>query len=307
MKKCGIYSREVYRFLFDHPNPHIPRIYAFWENEAQNELTVVEELVSGTRLDMLLGQGRLSDDEKKEIALELCDILHFLHSASPPIIHRDVKEENIMVREDGTVMLLDYDAAKVYWRNETRDTRLIGTEGSATPEQYGFRQSDARTDIYGLGVLLGKMFAGNKKMERIAEKATQMDPAKRYQTANEMKRDIKRGGISAGFTLPVPGFRTGTVWKMIIASFGYLMIFLLGFGMEITGGSTAAYLWVSRIILILIMLGLVDIFTGWTPVFRNFPFMKRRNVLLRILGYAIAVAADIFFWMIVLAILTLFL
>ena len=66
---------------------------------------------------------------------EICDGLLFLHAAEPPIIHRDIKAENILIDRTGCVKIIDYDAAKMYHKGKNRDTVLIGTEGSAAPEQ----------------------------------------------------------------------------------------------------------------------------------------------------------------------------
>ena len=124
---------------------HIPAIHSFWEEDGK--LVVLEEYIQGKTLDALLSKGMLDEQEKIRIVLNVCDALSFLHSAKIPIIHRDIKPSNIMLTNDGIVKLIDYDAAKVFHRGKNEDTTLIGTVGRAAPEQFGFAQSDARTDV----------------------------------------------------------------------------------------------------------------------------------------------------------------
>ena len=106
----------------------------------------------------------------------------------PPIIHRDIKASNIIISQEGTVTLLDMDAAKWYRDQSDRDTKLIGTYGYAAPEQYGFGASDERTDIYSIGVLLNVTLTGCLPSQKMAEgrigavieKCVKLDPKERY-------------------------------------------------------------------------------------------------------------------------------
>lgn len=304
-KKCSVYNPSVYRYIREHPNRHIPYVKSVWENEDKSELTVIEELVEGRTLDELLDRNALSDEEKRDIVLQLCDALIFLHGADPPIIHRDIKAENIMVQRDGNVILLDYDAAKLYRKGESRDTVLIGTEGSAAPEQYGFRQSDVRTDIYGMGVLIRRMFPGDGRMQKIADKATQMDPENRYRSAQELKNTLDNKKISSGsgrFSLPIPGFRSGKPWKMITAAILYLFIIYFGLTLEVKSAKTTADLWANRITFWLVCISAIDLLTDWTHLYRNFPLVRSRNTGLRILGYIVFLCLIVVFWIILLMI-----
>lgn len=91
----------------------------------------------------------------------LCDILHKLHGNLPPIIHRDIKPSNIIFSSDGVVKLIDFNAARELRAEQNEDTRLMGTRRFAAPEQYGFGQSDPRTDIYALGITFYYMLTGD--------------------------------------------------------------------------------------------------------------------------------------------------
>lgn len=303
MKKLKIYEKKVYDYLKSHRHPNIPAVYALWEDE--DCLTVVEEYIQGDTLSMLLSENRLSDEQEKNIFLEICDALIFLHSADPPIIHRDIKAENIMVTESGKAVLIDYNAARIYRPDQKKDTVLLGTEGSAAPEQYGFGQSDARTDIYGMGVLLGSLFPEDRRMRSVAEKATKMDPNQRYQSAKDLKKAVEHG-----LTVPkinIPGFRTGKPWKMITAAFIYLIILYSGLSLKIEHPKSLADIWLNRIFFFLICGNLIDLFTDWTHFFRGFPLMKSKKKAVRIAGYILNAVFVTLFWMILLVLLENFL
>lgn len=191
-KVLTVYNTQVFAFLKEHKSRHVPRVESYREDE--NTLIVIEELVQGRTLEEMLDNEEepLSFRERIRILTELCDGLSFLHSAQPPIIHRDLKASNVMLTEDGVVKIIDYDAAKIYISGEKKDTVLMGTHGVAAPEQYGFAASDVRTDIFGLGKLIERMLPDNVDAARIVEKATHMDPKKRYSSASQIREQILR-------------------------------------------------------------------------------------------------------------------
>ena len=130
------------------------------------------------------------------IGIQLCDALEALHSAG--IVHRDVKPENIMLQPDGSVKLFDYDAARVYNVLAGRDTTLMGTVGYAAPEQFGLTQSDARSDIYSLGVLLNLLLTDahpsvclcRGALRPIVLRCTHVNPERRYQSVRSVRRRL---------------------------------------------------------------------------------------------------------------------
>ena len=196
-KELEVFSIPVFTWLREHRHPNIPFIQNFWEQDGK--LVVIEELIQGQTLEKILSENEsaaeasgLSFEKKKQILLSLCDALTFLHSADPPIIHRDVKASNIMITDDGAVKLIDYDAAKQYAPGAAKDTALIGTQGIAAPEQYGFAQSDERTDIYALGKLVERMLPENESAAAIVRKATQMEPDRRYPSAARMRAALMK-------------------------------------------------------------------------------------------------------------------
>ena len=118
---------------------------------------------------------------------QLCCSVEELHAVQPPIIHRDIKPSNIIVTDLQEVKLLDMNAAHLSHPDKKEDTVLMGTRGYAAPEQYGFGQSDVRTDVYALGKLMEQMGAGNGRYARIIRKATQVDPKRRYQSVMQLE------------------------------------------------------------------------------------------------------------------------
>lgn len=291
MKKIlTVYNLQVYQYLQKNPHRNIPRIY--WLEEKDHKLTVVEEWIQGETLEQKMEREPLPEKEKKDIILQLCDALSWLHAARPSIIHRDLKPSNIMLTDDGVVKLIDYDASRIYQKNMTRDTQLLGTEGSAAPEQYGFGQSDKRTDIYALGVLIRQLFPDNRQMQRIADRATKMDPDERYPDAEAVKRDI------CGEFRGIPGFRSHTPWKMLTAVIGYLCIIYFSLTLQIDNVRNPAELWVYRIAFLASMLCLVLLFTDQKAASTMMPLIRSQKTAVRILGYIAAAAILIVGWIV---------
>ena len=194
-KVLSVYSVPAFAWLKNHENPHVPKIYSYEERDGK--LIVMEELVTGERLDVLLERGKVTRSRRKRIILAICDALIFLHSADPPIIHRDVKPSNILLDIKGKVTLVDYDAARVFHPGASRDTELIGTPGSAAPEQYGFAQTDQRTDVYALGTLIRTLFPNDFRMKRLADQATELAPKDRYPDVSSLKDALMRKRVSS--------------------------------------------------------------------------------------------------------------
>ena len=174
---------EVYRRLLDCSCRHLPLIYETAEREGKN--LVIEEFVQGDTLDFLLADALFTPQETRKIVKQLCQGLWVLHSMAA--VHRDVKPENVILRRTDAV-LIDFDAARLHKPQAEADTQILGTTGFAAPEQYGLGQSDTRTDIYSLGVLMNVMLTGQHPSKKLAEgrlgrviqRCTQVNPAKRY-------------------------------------------------------------------------------------------------------------------------------
>ncbi len=172
---------------------------------------IVMDYIQGNSLKQALDEyGALPQDDVIKWAMQLCDVLGYLHTRNPPIIYRDMKPANIMLKPDGNISLIDFGTAREFKAQNVNldDTVSVGTIGYAAPEQYGGRgQSDARTDIYNLGVTLHYLLTGvppssdpygvlrpireinpalSVGLERIILKCTQQDARNRYQSAAEL-------------------------------------------------------------------------------------------------------------------------
>jgi hypothetical protein len=170
-------------------------------NEYRDESTlcVVRGFVEGTPLDQLAANAPLEPRRAVGIILQLCDILNYLHSQNPPIIHRDLKPQNVIVDERGHVTLIDFGISRIYDKAARADTLCFGTRHYAAPEQYGFAQTDPRSDIYSLGVLLCWLLTGQEDVEQgkpairdrrllaVVEKCTAFDPRGRFRNALQVR------------------------------------------------------------------------------------------------------------------------
>ncbi len=184
----------VYNFLKNIRHDNLPDIYDTYMLE--DGQIVLEEFVSGITVAEVLESGKYTYRGARKIISSLCNVLSFLHGIS--VVHRDIKPENIIITDNGSVKLIDLNASRVYKNNSRSDTVVLGTIGYASPEQFGITQSDARADIYSLGVLLNVMLTGMHPSEQLAKgragkivlKCTQIDPNKRYQSVEELKYNL---------------------------------------------------------------------------------------------------------------------
>ncbi len=146
--------------------------------------------------------GGCSPEKCGEIGRELCGLLETLHSQDPPVIHRDVKPENVILLPGGGLSLIDFGAARRYTPGRDTDTRHLGTRTTAAPEQYGFAQTDPRTDLYAAGATLLWLATGSYDRKALATlprwlgrtlgKAMAFDPADRWPSAGAMGAALAR-------------------------------------------------------------------------------------------------------------------
>ena len=192
-------------------HPVLPRIVDIINS--RGTIYVVMDFIEGTNLgDILKQEGAQSQEDVIEWGRELASALDYLHSMNPPIIYRDMKPANVMLKPEGGVKLIDFGTAKEYTIESNADTTALGTRGYAAPEQFGDAQgrgiykTDARTDIYNLGATLYHMVTGmnpceppyeikpirqwnqalSTGLEQIIMKCTQPNPDDRYQSCSEL-------------------------------------------------------------------------------------------------------------------------
>ena len=174
---------EVYQKLLPYRSSNLPAVFeAVQEGEY---CLVLEEYIPGDTLGFLLQGALFSPAETRKIVTQVCRGLWVLHSLGA--VHRDIKPENIILRGKDAV-LIDFDAARIHKPEAESDTQILGTAGFAAPEQYGLSQSDVRTDIYSLGILINVMLTGQHpsqklaqgRLGRVVERCTRVNPRHRY-------------------------------------------------------------------------------------------------------------------------------
>ena len=180
--------------------PLLPQLY--YITETKSETITSEEYITGTSLAQYRQEGRfLTPQEAEKILLALCDGLAALHALG--IIHRDIKPAHILIEKDGTPRLIDFDTCRLLKDNQREDTELLGTKTYAPPEQFGFQQTDCRSDIYALGQTINELLPPDYqgKLRSILKRCQRLDPADRYQSMQKLKAAIRRPALNKKIAL----------------------------------------------------------------------------------------------------------
>ena len=191
-------------------HPNLPSIVDIIDYEGS--ILVIMDYIEGNTLKMAIDEyGPQPQDMVIDWAIQLCDVLGYLHSQNPPIIYRDLKPSNIMLKPNGQITLIDFGTARQYKEENIEDTICLGTRGYAAPEQFGGQgQTDERTDIYCLGATLYHLITGknpseppyemlpirqwnsqlSQGLEQIILRCIQSDPDRRYQNCETLQYDL---------------------------------------------------------------------------------------------------------------------
>ncbi|MBP3234877.1 MAG: protein kinase [Eubacterium sp.] len=202
LKIVKAYDRGVYDQLKSHPIKNIPQIYEIMENE--QALYIVEEYIEGKTLDVFFDVPEYKNNNAEwmisKVIESICIILNDIHSLEPPIIHRDIKPQNIIITSGGDIKLIDFNISREYTGKADKDTVAMGTKGYAAPEQHGFFESDQRSDIYSLGATVKDLISITKlnsnKLNAFVEKAAAYSREDRFQNAVEVLYFLKNYGNS---------------------------------------------------------------------------------------------------------------
>lgn len=177
-------------------HPFIPAFIDEWENETSR--FVIREYIEGQTLAEYVSSHTFTEQEVIDIGIRLCDILQYLHRMTPPVLHRDIKPQNIIRKEDGSVFLIDFGIARTFTEEKDTDTVWCGTRGYAAPEQYGYMQTGTYSDIYALGVVLKWMvkegtavMKPSAPLAKVLSKCTAFAPEDRYQDAEEVGKRLR--------------------------------------------------------------------------------------------------------------------
>lgn len=185
----------VYNELIKIRHKNIPIVYEVVSDGIYS--IIIEEYIDGITVGDILETGVYSSEGVSTIVSQVSDALHFLHGRG--IVHRDIKPENIMISNEGEVKLVDFGISRIKGNVSGKDTVVLGTTGFAAPEQYGISETDARSDIYAIGILINVMLTGEHpakvmckgKWRRIVNKCTKINPDERYQNVDEMIKSMK--------------------------------------------------------------------------------------------------------------------
>ncbi len=193
-------------------HPNLPQVIDFFEDQGRAYL--VMEFIWGESLEKRIDKARspLLEREVLQWAVQVCDVLDYLHTRQPPVIFRDLKPSNVMINSAGIVKLVDFGIARTYKEGKPQDTIALGSENYAAPEQWGEEQTDPRTDLYGLGATMYHLLANmppspaflpseptplselndaaSPQVVQIVSKAMARERQNRYASAQEVKQAI---------------------------------------------------------------------------------------------------------------------
>lgn len=311
------YTLQVYESLTHIESKNMAKIYEVFEHE--DKLIIIEEFISGHTLqDILKREGNLSEDIVAKYMIDLCNALKKIHNLNPCIIHRDIKPANIMISNDGVLKLIDFDIARIYKYGENMDTTLLGTKGYASPEQFGFDQTDCRSDIYAIGIMMNVLTTGKHtkeiesdgKLKDIIKRCTKISANERYQSVEDLKADLEKlistdyKEVKKLYKLNkssdndikdlninikknnnlwdiLPGFRSRNKLNMMLAILWYLFL--------ITGlvfvDSTITF--IGNILVIGLLLSLSLLYTNFLNIKSKLPMIRSKERYFSIFGYII--------------------
>ncbi len=189
-------------------HPALPRIVDIIDNGIT--ILVVMDYIEGESLDKIIKEyGPQPEEQVIEWAKQIADALDYLHSQKPPIIYRDMKPANVMLKPDGNIKIIDFGIAREYKEQKLKDTTVLGTRGYAPPEQYS-GQTDVRSDIFALGMTMHHLLTGidprkskgympvrmwkpelSEGIEMIIDRCVQPAAENRYQNCRDLLYDLE--------------------------------------------------------------------------------------------------------------------
>lgn len=230
----------VYRKLINISHENIVKVYGLTKDE-YGIIAVMEYFPSKTLEDKMLETGAFCLKDTKNTVIQIAKGVSAIHELG--IVHRDLSANNILIDKSGRVKITDFGIARIYDKEKNSDTTILGTQGYAAPEQFGFAQTDRKADVYSIGVLMNVMlcqkmpnegiYKGDPKIMDIIQRCTSLSPADRYEVEEILellgykiknKRVLKRRILRS-----IPGFRSGNKVNMTLATIAYLYVTFLYF------------------------------------------------------------------------------
>ncbi len=245
------------------------------------------------------------ESETAIIALGVCEALKVYHNAEPPMIYDDIRPETVLLGEDNTVSMMESDRTSPVQREEQRDFVPEPPDEYTAPERYGFGIKTPQTDLFSLGILVNVLLCGFTPSEHriegsmgdIIERCCAVEPSERYENVEELEgalnrlktpnrskkqkavkqpKQVKKEKDTTQNSYMIPGFRTKTPWKMIVAVLGYFLILRTGLGLEVENahpGETG----LNRFFFTLTMLEIVLFCSDYRGIRTNIPFFNREK------------------------------
>lgn len=186
-KEMGKESFSVYSLLKSIKNKNLIKVLECFRDE--DKTIEIEEYVNGKRLDDYFREKKATLEQVVDVGIALCEGLAPMHKLN--LVHRDIQPKNIIITNEGSLKIIDFDISRKENENATHDTTLLGTVGYAAPEQYGFAQTTNRSDIYSIGGVL-KELSSFSELDKIIAKCIEMDPANRYENVEQLKNELEK-------------------------------------------------------------------------------------------------------------------
>lgn len=191
-------GENEYAMLSMLPGPDVPAVYRCFSSDGQCFL--LREYIEGETLrSVLKAHGPLAPSEAIALVRRLCTTLSRFHAHTPPIVHRDIKAENLILTPDRRLVLIDWGISRFYTPGVERDTQVLGTPEVAPPEQFGYCQTDPRSDVYAIGMLLRSLLGMDQpgvhvgpSLRRIVGRCLRFAPEDRYADAAALGRALAR-------------------------------------------------------------------------------------------------------------------
>lgn len=186
-KEMGKESFSVYSLLKSIKNKNLIKVLECFRDE--DKTIEIEEYVNGKRLDDYFREKKATLEQVVDVGIALCEGLAPMHKLN--LVHRDIQPKNIIITNEGSLKIIDFDISRKENENATHDTTLLGTVGYAAPEQYGFAQTTNRSDIYSIGAFL-KELSSFSELDKIIAKCMEMDPANRYENVEQLENELEK-------------------------------------------------------------------------------------------------------------------
>lgn len=295
-KIVSLQAGKTYEKIKGNCHPNLAKVYEVCYGK--ESCIIIEEYISGETLESVLAELKILP--VKTVHNYFTQILHGVYEIHKlGIVHRDLTPTNILISTDKVIKVIDFGIARIPKENQKKDMAILGTVGYASPEQYGFLQTDNRTDIYAIGILLNKMLTGklpneqlteNVEFQKIVEKCIQIDPEKRYKSVDEIldEIEVRENHSEKESKTPwktdlsiVPGFRSGKKWHKIVAIVSYILIAIYSMG-SMVECAKGVQPFVLEIFALLMYVGgtffIATDFARWTYRWRPFSKMKRETI-----------------------------